>query len=113
MCLLYTIRLGVGNQNAAKHEPETILYNVQDCFEAPPANAPKARTGNTIDAGLRRLTKAAEEGDSRAQMWLDDVLAGKCSTHRACVEMGWRKPTVTISATQLFLDLRQKVRFVR
>lgn len=79
-----------GNRNASKSEEETTLYNVQDC------SAPAAPTGNTEQAGLRRLRKAAEAGDERAQIWLDDVLAGKVSVHRACIEMGWRKPTVTV-----------------
>ncbi len=49
-----------------------------------------------MDAGLRRLRKAAKAGDSKAQQHLDSVLSGAVSTHKACVEMGWRKPTVTV-----------------
>lgn len=59
-------------------------------------NIPDRPTGTSEQAGLRRLRKAAEAGDARAQMWLDDVLAGKVSVHRACVAMGWRKPTITL-----------------
>jgi hypothetical protein len=40
-----------GNVKASRREQETIFDNVQD------RSAP---TGNTIDAGLRRLRKAAE-----------------------------------------------------
>jgi hypothetical protein len=66
-----------------------LLYNIQ---EVPPP----APTGTSEQAGLRRLRKAAESGDSRAQQQLEDVLSGKVSVHRACVVMGWRKPTVTL-----------------
>ncbi len=57
---------------------------------------PLAPTGTSMDAGLRRLRKAAKAGDSKAQQHLDSVLSGAVSTHKACVEMGWRKPTVTV-----------------
>ena len=83
-----------GNQNALKINPqsegETNVDNVHVRFD------PERPTGNTEQAGLRRLRKAAEAGDSRAQMWLEDVLAEKVSVHRACIAMGWRKPTVTL-----------------
>ena len=79
-----------GNSNALKQEPETIVDNVHNRYsEARP-------TGNAIDAGLRRLRKAAESGDSRAVLWLDDVLAGRASVNKACIAMDWRKPTVTL-----------------
>ena len=44
-----------GNQNAVKvmAADETIVDNVHDCLEPP--------TGNSKDAGLRRLRKAAED----------------------------------------------------
>ena len=48
-------------------------------------------TGNTSQAGLRRLRKAAAN-DDRAAGLLQDLTTGKTSVHRACVEMGWRKP---------------------
>ena len=47
------------------------------------------------------LTKAAQSGDSRARMYLNDVLAGKLSAHKACIEMGWRKPAVTVPPKRL------------
>lgn len=91
----------LGNQNAlkldAQPEGETTVDNVHDC------SPPERPTGNTEQAGLRRLRKTAEAGDSRAQLWLDDVLAGKVSVHRACVAMGWRKPTVTLRDEPLAL----------
>lgn len=60
------------------------------------SSEPQRPTGTSEQAGLRRLRKAAEAGDARAQVWLDDVLAEKVSVHRACVAMGWRKPTITL-----------------
>jgi hypothetical protein len=65
------------------------LYNVQ----AQPAAAP---TGNTAQAGLRRLRKAVETGDERAAPLLARVTAGETSINAAAIEMGWRKPTVIL-----------------
>ena len=47
--------------------------------------------GTSSQAGLRRLRKAAAN-DDRAAGLLQDLTTGKTSVHRACVEMGWRKP---------------------
>lgn len=83
-----------GNPTGANQHTKTedggSLYNIQD------SSIPSAPTGTSEQAGIRRLRKAAEAGDSRAQLWLDDVIAGKVSVHRACVAMGWRKPTITL-----------------
>ena len=68
----------IGNQNASRSE--TILDNIQDC---PPA----APTGTSRDAGLRRLRKEAEAGNDNARDQLSEVLAGRKSVHRACVEL--------------------------
>ena len=59
------------------------LDNIQSRSEAP--------TGTSSQAGLRRLRKAAAN-DDRAAGLLQDLTTGKTSVHRACVEMGWRKP---------------------
>lgn len=94
-----------GNTNAARHELKqwqvkaaerlkTTVDNMHGCFEGDPV-CPRP-TGTSEAAGLRRLRKAAEAGDSRAQLFLEDVLSGKTSVHKACLEMGWRKPTVTL-----------------
>lgn len=70
---------------------------------------PEKPTGTSIDAGLRRLRKAAEgkvdaetgevlvEPDERAAALLRQVLAGEISVHAACVEMGWRRKTITVA----------------
>jgi hypothetical protein len=60
-------------------ETET-LYIVQD---------KTAPTGNTAAAGLRKLQKAASEGNEAAAEAVD----GKKSVHRACVDAGVRKST--------------------
>lgn len=54
---------------------------------------PERPTGNTAQAGIRRLRKAAEAGDQAASRLLAQVVdeTSKMSVHRACVEMGWRK----------------------
>jgi hypothetical protein len=62
------------------------LYNVQDkTVEAP--------TGNSAAAGMRKLDKAAENGNSIAAQALQAVIEGRQSVHAACVEAGLRKPT--------------------
>jgi|WetSurMetagenome_2_1015567.scaffolds.fasta_scaffold00693_26 hypothetical protein len=80
----------LGNHNAAKVKDETTLDNIQDCLP------PSAPTGTSAQAGLRRLRKAADEGDTRAREQHDAVLRGETSVHAACVELGWRKKTVTL-----------------
>lgn len=76
--------------NQYKKAEAGTLYNVQDTYE------PSAPTGNTAQAGIRRLRKAAEAGDDRAQVQLQGVLDGRLSVNAACISMGWRKPTVTV-----------------
>ena len=73
----------VRNEPGRPSKPET-LYNVQD-------KAPEAPTGNTAAAGLRRLDKEAEAGNSIAAQALDAVKTGAKSVHRAMVECGFRK----------------------
>ena len=78
--------LGIGGR-AGKAAPEFVnLDNVKlDKVDAP--------TGNTAQAGIRRLRKAADAGDETASHLLAQVVdeTSKMSVHRACVEMGWRK----------------------
>lgn len=47
-------------------------------------------TGNSAEAGLRRLAKEAEAGDEKAADNLRQVHEGRKSVNAACVEMGWR-----------------------
>lgn len=84
-----------GNQNAAKSSSpdETIVDNIHDCSEERP-------TGTSRAAGMRRLQKAAEEGDEQAQAYLEDVLDGKMSIHAACIAMGWRKKMRAVPADE-------------
>lgn len=48
-------------------------------------------TGTSVAAGLRRLDKEAEAGNSIAAQALDAVKSGAKSVHRAMVECGFRK----------------------
>lgn len=84
-------------------EKTRTVDNVHDTEERP--------TGNSKEAGLRRLRKAAEDtvdqesgevipGDPRAKELLEQVLSGLKSTHAACVEMGWRKAARTVSVDE-------------
>lgn len=59
-------------------------------------SAPKKPTGNSAQAGVRRLRKAAEKGDEKATAALKRVEAGEVSPNAAAIEMGWRKPTLTV-----------------
>lgn len=54
-------------------------------------------TGTSADQAIRRLRKAAEEGDPKAIELRERVLANEVSPHRAAVEMGWRPKTAQIS----------------
>lgn len=77
-----------GNRNAAA-KSETIVDIVNDC-------KPERPTGNSAEAGLRRLQKNAGEGNADARENLAEVIAGNKSVHRACQDMGWRpKATAT------------------
>ena len=58
--------------------------------------APKAPTGTSADAGIRRIRKAAEAGDATAAAALARVEAGEQSVHGAMIGLGWRQRTVTL-----------------
>ncbi|MBP30455.1 hypothetical protein [Methylobacterium sp.] len=49
--------------------------------------------GNSAAAGMRKLDKAAESGNSIAAQALQAVMEGRQSVHGACVEAGLRKST--------------------
>lgn len=86
-----------GNKNAARdaeEEAKTNLDNVQDCLKAP--------TGNSAAAGMRKLLKAAAEGNEDAARELEAVKAGDKKVHRACVDAGLRK------TTKIDADVRQR-----
>jgi hypothetical protein len=51
------------NQHTEEQEKVGTVDNINDS-----SIAPQRPTGTAIDAGLRRLTKAADVGDSRARM---------------------------------------------
>jgi hypothetical protein len=66
-----------------KAESENV-YNVHD----------KDRpSGNTAEAGLRKLQKSASEGNEDAERELSLVKAGEKKVHTACVDAGLRKST--------------------
>jgi hypothetical protein len=48
--------------------------------------------GTSKQYAVRRLRHAAEAGDERAVLLLEDYKAGRKSAHATNVEMGWRKP---------------------
>nr|WP_321985354.1 hypothetical protein [uncultured Lichenicoccus sp.] len=58
--------------------------------------------GNSAQAGIRRLRKAAEAGDEHAADLLAQVIdhTSEMSVHRACKEMGWRKDQPPLRALQ-------------
>ena len=81
-----------GNSNASKHK--TTDYNVNNCFDRP--------TGNTSQAGLRRLrSEILKASDPEKKRMLQDtqqrVLAHEVSVNAALVSLGIRRPTMTIS----------------
>jgi hypothetical protein len=64
------LRRGPGGNNNPNRDPETgRLVSKSERLNVYVVNVEAERpNGNTIDAGLRRLTKAAEAGDSRARI---------------------------------------------
>ena len=54
-------------------------------------SSPERPSGTSAAAGLRKLQKAAAEGNEKAAEELQEVVAGAKSVHRACVESGLRK----------------------
>jgi hypothetical protein len=58
-------------------------------------------TGNSADAGLRRLDKAAQAGDEKAADMLRRVLDPNdpMTVNGAAVIMGWRKPMISVVNT--------------
>lgn len=89
-------REGAGRKPAAPapdHDLETgeiKLNNVK--LEREPSTAPM---GNSAQAGIRRLEKAASVGDGNAADLLRRVINpdDAMTVNGACVAMGWRKPT--------------------
>jgi hypothetical protein len=81
------------NQHQRKEAPveEVTLYNIQG---DQPARAP---TGTSREASVRRLRKAADAGDPKAVDLLEKVKSGEVKPNRARIEMGWAKPTVTVT----------------
>lgn len=80
-----------GAPKETPRDPQTgrlmpILDNIQD---RPPA----APSGTSAAAGLRKLQKAAAEGNEKAETALEEVKEGKKSVHAACVDSGLRKST--------------------
>ncbi len=57
--------------------------------------------GNSAQAGIRRLEKAATAGDSNAADLLRRVTDPNdaMTVNGACVAMGWRKPMLTVVNT--------------
>lgn len=103
---------GAGGANNPNRDPETgrllpnpDYLNVDNVH----VEATPRPTGNSKDAGLRRLRTAAEDkvdpdtgevtpGDARAKDCLDRVLAGEMSVNAAHIEMGWRPKMVSVRA---------------
>lgn len=78
---------GPGAPEENKNAVKTTVDNVHDCFKE------KARpTGNTKSAALRRLRK--DRPDLHKQ-----VIDKNMSAHKAMVEAGFRKKTISISIT--------------
>ena len=73
-----------GNSNA-KPSDDTTVYNIHSCADRP--------SGTSAAAGLRKLTKAAAEGNEEAEAQLAEATSGSKSVHRACVDAGLRKST--------------------
>ena len=71
-------------RNEAGGDRRSDSFNVDNVHVERPA-------GNTAAAGLRRLDKEAEAGNSIAAQALDAVKSGAKSVHRAMVECGFRK----------------------
>ncbi|MCJ2067944.1 hypothetical protein MKK75_03825 [Methylobacterium sp. J-030] len=75
-------------ERPAGRPPET-LDNIQ-------GSAPKAPTGTSMQAGIRRIRKAAEGGNATAAAALARVEAGEQSVHSAMIGLGGRQRTVTL-----------------
>jgi hypothetical protein len=80
---------GLGGKSGKTEDDIVNLDIVQDDKVA----LPKAPTGNSAAAGLRKLQKAAAEGNAKAQEELAAVIAGEKKVTPACVAAGLRKPT--------------------
>lgn len=91
---------GTHGRTNAPRDPDTgqfkpELDNIQDRFDG------SAPTGTSAQAGIRRLEKAAADGDGNAMDLLQRVIDpdDKMSINGACVKMGWRKPVRTVVDT--------------
>jgi hypothetical protein len=87
------------------------VYIVHD---QPVAKAPKRPTGNSVQAVIRRLRKASDEGDERAAHLLQEVTRDNVSANGAAIEMGWRKkPTPLQTAMQAWgkMSAEEKAQF--
>lgn len=85
-----------GNRNAARSEDETNGNNVTVCLPSQPK-------GNSSASGMRKLQKAASEGNEKAIAELARVIEGEKSVHRACIDAGLRKePTTLEQLTKLW-----------
>lgn len=80
-----------------REPPEIKPDNIRLEGSDPPRSRP-LDYGTSVDAGLRRLDKAAQAGDARAAELLRRVLDkdDSLSVNAACILMGWRKPTLTV-----------------
>ena len=71
---------------SGKPDEEITLDNIQGDNQTAP-------TGTSKEAGLRKLQKAAAEGNGEAAVQLAEVVAGHKKVHTACVDAGLRKST--------------------
>ncbi len=80
---------------AVEVKPDNILLDLA------PASKPSSDYGTSAQAGLRRLEKAASDGDGNAADLLRRVIDpdDAMTVNGACVAMGWRKPTLTVVNT--------------
>ncbi len=87
--------------DAPPHDPETgeIKADIVS-LENKPDRVRPTDYGNSAQAGLRRLEKAASAGDGNAADLLRRVVNpdDAMTVNGACVAMGWRKPTSRHSA---------------
>ncbi len=82
--------------SAPPHDPETgeIKADIVS-LENKPDRVRPTDYGNSAQAGIRRLEKAASAGDGNAADLLRRVVNpdDAMTVNGACVAMGWRKPT--------------------
>ncbi len=88
------------NQHAPPKQPAEVKPD-NILLDQKPQKSANSDYGTSTQAGLRRLEKAATAGDPNASAALRRVLdpKDKLTVNGACVALGWRKPTLTVTDT--------------